>query len=355
MGETIEFTSYGWAMMLYLLLIFLFSLSAYATHFYIRYAWHHQVLDIPNARSAHTHLTPRGGGIVFLGLWIAALLVAFFLNLIALQTLFIILPGVVFVATVGFCDDCYQLPARWRALAYLLAAILSISTLGGWNQFLLNENIILPLGMFGSVFAVLLITWSTNLFNFMDGLDGLAASEAIFILTLGGFFLAQVGGESIALSAWLLSAGIGGFWIWNTPPARVFMGDVGSTALGFIMMLLAFWGEKQYGVPALLWFILYGVFLVDATLTLIRRIMAKEAIYQAHKLHAYQRLYQAGYSHAKVLILISSVNGILGLLAVYGFYARAHLLLCACAALFLLLACYAWVERIKPMYASPVA
>lgn len=338
--------------MIYFSLTILFLFSTCFTYFYIRYAWRHQLLDSPNARSSHTQLTPHGGGLIFLMLWILSTIALFFSHTLTVQQLSIFLPGTLLVASIGFFDDHYNLAARWRALAYLSAAMMSIIALGGFAKLILNENIILTLGAFGTVFTVLAVLWSINLFNFMDGLDGIAASEAIFILSVGGFFIEKTGGYEIALLAWSLSACIAGFWIWNKPPAKIFMGDVGSATLGFIVMLLALWGEKQYGVPALLWFILYGVFLVDATLTLLRRLLAGEPIYQAHRLHAYQRLNQAGFSHKKVLMMISCVNLLLALLAIFSFYHRAYLLISALIALVILLLLYGWVERVNPMYIS---
>lgn len=336
--------------MIYFLLFIFFTLSTTLTYFYKSYAWKKNWLDKPNSRSSHSELTPRGGGVVFVSLWLLGNILGFFLGFLSLQEILILLPGSLLVAITGFCDDRYHLSARWRALFYCIAALLSIIALKGFTHFTINKNIILHLSFYGSIFAVLAIVWSINLFNFMDGLDGLAAIEALFVLSVGGFFLAQSGAQTIGILAWILAACVAGFLVWNKPPAKIFMGDVGSTTLGFVIMALALWGEKQYGVPALLWFILYGVFLVDSTLTLLRRLLAKEPVYQAHRLHAYQRLHQAGFSHAKVGLWISGVNAILALLAMGGFYYREYMLVFGLIAVGILLALYIWVERKRAMY-----
>lgn len=331
-------------------LIIFFTLSVTLTYFYIRYAWRKNWLDTPNTRSSHSKSTPRGGGLIFITLWIIAILLGFFFHTLSAQQIIILLPGTLCVAITGFCDDRYHLCARWRACIYLIAAIYSVIALGGFTHLMINEKIILSLGVYGTIFAVLAVFWSINLFNFMDGLDGIAATEAILTLSVGGFFIAQAGGQTLALDAWILATCVAGFLVWNKPPAKIFMGDVGSTSLGFVIMILALWGEKQYHVPALLWFILYGVFLVDTTLTLCRRLLAKEPIYSAHRLHAYQRLQQMGFSHKNVWLMISGINILLALLAIAGFYHPAYLLLCALIAVGILLVFYVWTECRKPMY-----
>lgn len=306
-------------------------------------------MDVPNARSSHTNLTPRGGGIVFVSLWIITLIIASFMHALTPQEALIFLPGTLLVATTGFLDDRYNLSARIRATTYLAAAIISVIALGGFSQIMLNTHDSLALGFFGSVIAVLFITWSINLFNFMDGLDGLAALQALFVLGVGGFFIAESGGTYFAMLIWGLAVCVAGFLIWNKPPAKIFMGDVGSTTLGFVIAVLALWSEKKYGVPLLLWLILYGAFLTDTTLTVIRRLLAKQPIYQAHRSHAYQRLHQAGFSHTTVLMWMGGVYILLSLIALLGFYYRDFLWGFALMAFGILLGLYVWVERINPM------
>lgn len=332
------------------LLALLCSALSYA---YIRYAHHYRWLDVPNARSSHHQSTPRGGGLVFIFLWLIASIIALLWQVWSLPLAVTLLPGTLLVAVIGYADDHYDIRPRWRALAYLLAAIVSVLALGGVPQFILSTHWVLPLGGFGAVLAVLAIVWSTNLFNFMDGLDGIAALEALFVLTSGGFFIWCANGHGLATIIWMLAACVAGFLVWNKPRAKLFMGDVGSATLGFVIMVLAFMGEKYYHVPVLLWVITYGVFIADATLTLLRRFLAKEPVYQAHRLHAYQRLHQAGFSHARVVLMVMGVNTVLLLLALAGFYYQDYLPLFLVVAGVMLLGLYGIVERVRPMY--PVA
>ncbi len=320
------------------------------TYGYIRYAWYKNWLDKPNERSSHILVVPRGVGAVFIGLWWFISFVLLYFHAWTLQAAMVLLPGSTLIATVAFYDDRVGLSAKYRMLFYFFAAIISIVALNGFQQLLLTPHHVISLGYIGSIIAVLALLWSTNLFNFMDGLDGIAAIEALFTLGVGGFFLSQSGGQSLAKISWILAACMLGFLVWNKPPAKIFMGDVGSATLGFIIMGLALLGEKQYQVPIMLWLILYGAFLVDATLTLIRRAIAKEAIFQAHRLHAYQRLHQAGFSHTKVLMWMIFVNILLATLAITGFYHMNYLPLFALTSLILLIGCYLWIEHMKPMY-----
>lgn len=330
-----------------LLLLFLFS--ALLTFFYIHYAQRKKWLDIPNQRSSHTEQTPRGGGIVFITLWSFATLIASFQHLISLQQSIALLPGTLLIALVGFYDDRLSLSATHRAFWYFLTAAISLVALRGFPHVILNQDLIIPLSGFGSVLALLAIVWSINLFNFMDGTDGVAAMEALFVLGVGGFFLWQAGGQGLAWITWLLAICVLGFFIWNKPPAKLFMGDVGSTSLGFVIMVLAIIGENQYKIPASLWCMTYGLFIFDTTITLIRRLFAKHKWYEAHRLHAYQRLYQWGWSHSKIVWAVVGVNSVLAGLAITGFYFPRLLLSLLLVAIGFLSYLYLQVERIYPM------
>lgn len=259
-----------------LLLLSVFFISAVLSYAYIHYAKQRNWLDVPNERSSHVHITPRGGGVVFVGLWMLIIFYALARGDLFWKQIAIFLPGLLIVTVVGFYDDCRSIPVRWRALAYLFAAILSVIALQGFSNITITANLYLSLGSWGSVLAILAIVWSINLFNFMDGIDGIAAVEALFVLGVGGFILWQAGASTLSMLAWTLAAAVCGFLIWNKSPARLFMGDAGSTALGFSIMLLALYSEKEYGIPALLWAILYGIFIFDATITLIRRFLKEK-------------------------------------------------------------------------------
>ncbi len=336
--------------MLYFYFLALFFLSTILSYAYISYARHRNWLDIPNQRSSHIHNTPRGGGVVFISIWLLAAIAALTADFLPWRQMLGLVLGSLIVSTVAFYDDRKSLSARSRGIAYVIAAIISVLAMGGFFGLRIGQDWYLPLGWFGPIFAVLVIVWSINLFNFMDGIDGIVGIEALFVLGMGGLFLWLGGGYQLAILSWLLVATVAGFLVWNFPPAKLFMGDVGSTTLGFVISTLALTGEKYIGVPAILWFILYGVFIFDATFTFLRRLLAKERWYEAHRLHAYQRLHQAGWSHRQIVWAMMGLNILLGILAVICFYRQNFLIYGLLAAFLLLLLVYLRIERYKPMY-----
>jgi Fuc2NAc and GlcNAc transferase len=165
------------------------------------------------------------------------------------------------------------------------------------------------MGALGYLFGTLVIVWSLNLFNFMDGIDGIAASEAVFIGVAGGV-LVLVGGGSVALATLclVLAAACSGFLWWNWAPAKIFMGDVGSGFLGFSIAVLALGVARDQPAGPFVWLILGGVFVVDATVTLMRRLWRRERLYEAHRSHAYQCLARRWQSHRRVTLTVTAVN-----------------------------------------------
>jgi Fuc2NAc and GlcNAc transferase len=151
--------------------------------------------------------------------------------------------------------------------------------------------------------------WTLNLCNFMDGIDGIAASEAVFI-SCAGALLGLVGGGSheVGAVALVLALASGGFLCWNWPPAKVFLGDVGSGYLGYVVAVCALAAGRTNPVALWVWLILGGAFFVDATVTLIRRVLRGERVYEAHRSHAYQRLARRWRSHGKVTVALLIVN-----------------------------------------------
>ncbi len=172
-----------------------------------------------------------------------------------------------------------------------------------------------PLGLVGSLLAVVGIAWLTNLYNFMDGIDGLAAGEAVSVGLVGCGLLAFAGADGMALAALSLAAAAGGFGVFNWPPAKIFMGDVGSGLLGFAFGVLALASERAGAVPLMVWMMLLAAFIVDATATLIRRVVNGERWFEAHRSHAYQRAVQMGYSHRDVTLAVMGLNVLLAIAA----------------------------------------
>jgi Fuc2NAc and GlcNAc transferase len=217
--------------------------------------------------------------------------------------------GGVSVAAVGLWDDVRSAPVAVRMAVHFGAAIFAVYCLGGTSVIRIG-TFVADLGIIGSVLSVLAIVWILNLFNFMDGIDGIAASEAAYTL-FGGAILGLLMTKSLAGGvAPTLIAGSAclGFLGWNWPPARIFMGDIGSGYLGYLIAVIAIHSSQTGAVNIYAWSILGGVFLIDATVTLCRRMLRCERVYEAHRTHAYQQLARRYGSHAKVTITVILIN-----------------------------------------------
>jgi Fuc2NAc and GlcNAc transferase len=291
-----------------------FPLAVLFTGAVRRYAMRAGVLDVPNERSLHTKITPRGGGLsiaVLFLLGVAALVLA---GEIPARLGVALFGGGLLVAGVGWWDDRKPLPASVRFTVHVLAAAWSLWWLGGFTSLSLGRWT-LALGPAGWVIGLFGIVWATNLYNFMDGTDGLASSEAVTVGLAAGLLELGAGAWELAVLCWLLAAASAGFLVWNWPPAKVFMGDAGSGFLGFTFATLAVASDGQGALPLLGWALLLGVFLADATITLLRRMSEGEPWHKAHRTHAYQLAVQAGWSHGQVTLVVLGLNVVLALLA----------------------------------------
>jgi Fuc2NAc and GlcNAc transferase len=215
--------------------------------------------------------------------------------------------GGIAVAAIGFVDDRRPVSASARLAVHVAAAIWAIVCLGaaGWLQ----VGQLIGSGWLGAVLAALGLVWALNLFNFMDGIDGIAAAEAVFI-AWGGAALMHISGNVSAISdiGLIIGAACAGFLIWNWPPARIFMGDVGSGYLGYALAVLALASARDRPSALWAWLILGGAFFVDATVTLLRRALRRERVHQAHRSHAYQWLARRWGSHRRVTLTVMAVN-----------------------------------------------
>jgi len=279
--------------------------SALLTALVRRLAVAHGVLDIPNERSSHSSATPRGGGMAIVVTATAAVLVLAAQGSVPRDLCMALVGGGIAVAVVGFVDDRFAVPAGVRLAVHLLAAAWAVYWLGGLTAVRLGDHIA-PLGWVGGVLAVLGIAWVLNLFNFMDGIDGIAASEAVFVTCVGALLSAAGGGVTDA--AGVFAGACAGFLLWNWPPAKIFLGDVGSGYLGYVIAVLALAATRENPVALWAWLILGGVFFVDATVTLLRRLLRGERVHEAHRGHAYQWLARRWQSHAKVTGTVLTVN-----------------------------------------------
>ncbi|HAT9661542.1 TPA: glycosyl transferase, partial [Legionella pneumophila subsp. pneumophila] len=220
---------------------------------------------------------------------------------------FIFSIAIIFIATISFIDDFYNLSVTIRfffqcLIAFLIVIFILPSQLD-FGLFLFENTYLIAFFLF---FAVI---WAINHFNFMDGLDGFCASQAIFLLAAYALFFNSAGSLIYQDFCLILISSLAGFLIFNFPPAKIFMGDVGSASLGLITFFIAIIAQKNYQIPILYWFILNSLFLFDSTVTLIRRIIKHEKWFSPHKKHAYQRLKQLGINSRFILLGQTIING----------------------------------------------
>ena len=292
-----------------LLIVSLAVLAWFLTALLRRYALARSLLDVPNARSSHSLPTPRGGGVAIVVAFLLGLCVAFFTGLgIAAELFYALLGAGLGIALLGFLDDHGHIAARWRLLGHFLAAAWALYWLGGLPPLAVFGGL-LKLSWIGHVLAAFYLVWLLNLYNFMDGIDGIASVEAICVC-LGGAILYALLETSLLtdLPLLMLAAAVLGFLLWNFPPARIFMGDAGSGFLGIVLGVLSL--QAAWTNPLLLWawLILLGVFIVDATLTLLRRLLRGEKVYEAHRSHAYQYASRRFGRHLPVTMAVAALN-----------------------------------------------
>ncbi|HBI15687.1 MAG TPA: glycosyl transferase [Desulfobulbaceae bacterium] len=273
-----------------------------------QYALRVRLLDIPNPRSSHSIPTPRGGGLAVVLVFVLGACLLARGNSVPASLLPLVLLPCILVATVGWLDDHSSLPARVRLLVHLLAAGLALFLLPSLPALPLWHGQ-LPLAAWSYPLILLGLVWLVNLNNFMDGIDGIASVEAISV-TLGAAAILWLngGGGTQALLLALLAATVAGFLAWNCPPAKIFMGDACSGFLGMAIGVFALATSVEGGINLWSWLILYGVFAVDATCTLLRRFWRGEKLHEAHRSHAYQILARRWQSHRKVTGLVLGVN-----------------------------------------------
>ncbi|MBD9500125.1 glycosyltransferase family 4 protein [Pseudomonas sp. BGr12] len=272
-----------------------------------RYALARSIMDIPNARSSHQIPTPRGGGVAIVLGFLGCLPLAGALGAVEASSLLALLPAGALVAVIGFLDDHRHIPARWRLLGHFVAAFWLLGWLGGLPALAVPWGT-LNLGMAGDLLGAVFLVWVLNLYNFMDGIDGIAGLEAISVCLGGALCGWFVGDWQLVWLPLILGMAATGFLIWNFPPARIFMGDAGSGFLGLMLGGLALQAGAVSAPLIWSWLILLGVFVVDATFTLIHRLVRGERVYEAHRSHAYQRASRRYGSHLRVSLMVTAVN-----------------------------------------------
>ncbi len=269
-----------------------------------QWALRRKLLDVPNERSLHTQPTPRGGGLIIVGVtligsWLLYPRIDTEVNV----TLFLAFSaGAVLIAIISWLDDLYSLPNWVRLCVHVLGALMAILAFGYWQLVKAPLWGSFSLGWLGAPLTFLWVVGLINAYNFMDGIDGIAGGQAVVAgvgwLTVG----VLIGHSLISVMGLLLAASSLGFLGHNWPPARIFMGDVGSAFLGYMFAVLPLMIHDEPYLPVI-GFLLVWPFVFDASFTFIRRLFKKENVFSAHRSHLYQRLVIAGISHKGVSLI----------------------------------------------------
>ncbi|KTD20660.1 MraY family glycosyltransferase [Legionella londiniensis] len=293
--------------MLYVLIaLFLAALSWILTWRIRSFSLARSIIDIPNHRSSHQVPTPRGGGLAFVFSFLLIIPFLFYYSELSLTQNASILIASLFIAAIGFADDLGHVSAASRLIVHFIASVIVLYGLGGMAA-VGFYSWIMPMGLTANFLAAFYLVWMINLYNFMDGVDALAAVEALSVCLGGALLYVLSGNHTLAILPLFLAASVCGFLWWNFPPARIFMGDCGS---GFLGLVIGFFSLQAALVNASLfwaWIILLGVFIVDATGTLLLRLMQGYKLTDAHCTHAYQKASRC-YGHFRVSFAVLLIN-----------------------------------------------
>jgi UDP-GlcNAc:undecaprenyl-phosphate/decaprenyl-phosphate GlcNAc-1-phosphate transferase len=293
--------------------LLLAGISYLGVYYFRRVAWKYQILDKPNERSSHSKPIPLGGGIVIvlivlaMGAWVA--------NEIDWKRSLIYLISAAIMAWMGWRDDVHSLPAVFRLVVQALIAIVSIWGMGYFKVVAIPMFGHISLGVFGILITFLWIVGLTNAYNFMDGIDGMAGGVAL-VAALGWMVLsADTQTWFVFWVALAIAASSLGFLGHNWFPAKVFMGDVGSTFLGYSFAVLSLVSANQGGDALLIGTLLMWTVIMDSFVTFLGRLIRRENVFSGHRSHLFQRLVQVGYKHSTISLFYMLLTGVAGLLA----------------------------------------
>lgn len=290
---------------LVLCLVF-FIVTLLFTGFMRLYALKKNIIDNPNERSSHSVPTPRGGGVAVVCSYLMALVVLIYSQQLTVHIGLTIIAAGFVIALLGFLDDHGHINSMLRLAIHFLVAIAVVISLGGFGSVDIFGEV--QLGFLANIIAVLFLVWLLNLYNFMDGINGIASVEAITVTASMAtlYYMLSISLHSDLL--WLLGACVFGFLLWNFPKAKIFMGDACSGFLGLVLGILALIALKENVALFCAWIICLGIFVVDATYTLIKRVFNGHKMYDAHRSHSYQILSRKWNSHTPVTLTVVAIN-----------------------------------------------
>lgn len=297
-----------------------FVATVVGIRFFLRISPSIGLLDVPNERSSHTKPTPRGGGLVIalVGMLLYVLVSAWIGENVDWTFIFCAL----LITFVGFADDLFSSPPLFRLAVHIFAAALMVYSTGSFNGvYLLGTGKTLNFGAFSPIITVFLIVWITNAFNFMDGIDGIAGVQGLSA-GLGWTIFGLITGEQAIAAVGSIFIGIcAGFLVFNWPPAKIFMGDAGSTFLGFSLAVLPLIYSRSSKIPIpellILCIIFSWLFIYDTVLTRLIQITRGAKFWKPHRDHQYQRLVVAGHRHRSVSLFFGLTGASLAVIGSY--------------------------------------
>jgi Fuc2NAc and GlcNAc transferase len=261
----------------------------------------HRIVAVPNERTLHSGAIPRGGGIVIATVWLAVLTYYFLDGSMGLADYLALFAGGAAMAALGLIDDVVDIKAPAKLAAQILIVAWGLYWIGGVPAVALSGEPV-DLGWIGTSIGVLGLLWGISLYNFMDGIDGMAGAGAIFISLTMGVFLALSGQSMLSALCFLLACACAGFLWLNWPPARLFMGDAGSGFLGYVFGIAMFLTVREEAQLVWVWLITMGYFITDTTTTLLLRMLLVRKFYGTHRHHAYQSLARRTGDHRRVTV-----------------------------------------------------
>lgn len=293
------------------LAVFAIGISAFLTYLTTKPSSRMSTIDLPNERSLHNTPIPRGGGIAILTAFYICSGIALFRFDSGKYEFFWLVAGSILLASVSYLDDRKEVSAFYRLVVHFIVACFLIAC-----GVIPNNSLQFPQAVVTASY-LLSTVWLINLYNFMDGMDGFAAGMAVSGFAFYAVFGWLHGGNLFFVVCLILSLANLGFLIFNFPPARIFMGDVGSAPLGFLCAGLSLWGIRDGIFPMWVPLLVFSPFIVDATVTLIKRLLKGEKVWHAHRSHYYQRLVQLGWGHKKTVLAEYGLMAAVGLSALY--------------------------------------
>ena len=291
------------------------TLAAYfLTGFLKSYLQQSNIIDRPNQRSMHSTNVPRGGGLVIVIGVLMAVVMAMFETKAYLFNFS--LAGIVLAwAMLGWRDDQKNLPVSFRLMVQIALALVSCYVFGSISEVRFSDSVRISLYWLSVPLTTILLLWIVNLVNFMDGIDGLAASQSVIIGISFASWFWWAGSMPMVLICSAQAAASYGFLMHNWSPARIFLGDVGSISIGGLFGLYMLIGVNYFDMPVISFLLALAVFMTDASLTLVQRLSRRERVWEAHRSHLYQRLVISGFPQAKVTLLYIVMMCICSILA----------------------------------------